>query len=112
MKRTIVLITLLFALVPAFGQTKNTSTKNYFTPSQLKQDFTLTRQLFETMHPALYDYMSKDHLDHLFDSTAKLLNRDMTALDFFSLLSPIISGLGCGHTAVGLPTKESDYITR
>ena len=105
---------LVFLLTPLLthAQTPKTAPGNSFTPQQLQQDFGLTRQLFETMHPALYDVVAKEKLDHLWDSTSRLLDHTLTAFEFFNLLSPIISQLGCGHTAVGLPASDRGYINR
>ncbi len=108
----IVLLVLFGGLLPTRGQTQSSPSHYSFTSRQLQEDFALTRQLFETMHPALYDFMSKNKLDHVWDSTGRLLDHNMTALEFFKLLSPIVSQLGCGHTAVGLPTQSPDYTKR
>ena len=112
MKPISIVLVLLFGLLPTFGQSPSSVPKESFTPQQLQEDFALSRQLLETMHPALYDFVGKDKLDRWLDSTGRLLNRNMTALEYFKLLSPIVSGLGCGHTAIGLPTREGDYINR
>lgn len=112
MKSALTSLVILLTLLPTYAQTPKTTPERSFTPQQLQQDFGLTRQLFETMHPALYDVVAKEKLDHLWDSTGRLLDHTLTAFEFFTLLSPIISQLGCGHTAVGLPTSEREYINR
>ena len=112
MKSALTSLAILLTLFATHAQTPKTTPEHSFTPQQLQQDFGLTRQLFETMHPALYDFIAKNKLDHLWDSTGRLLEHPLTAFEFFKALSPIISQLGCGHTAVGLPTSERDYIKR
>ncbi|WP_176454111.1 S41 family peptidase [Siphonobacter sp. BAB-5385] len=112
MKSALVVLVILLTLLPTHAQTAKTTPENAFTPQQLQQDFGLTRQLFEMMHPALYDVIAKEKLDRLWDSTSRLLDHKLTAFEFFNLLSPIISQLGCGHTGVGLPTSEREYINR
>ncbi|GAB3752173.1 S41 family peptidase [Spirosoma pomorum] len=112
MKSALTGLVILLTLLPTYAQTPKTTPEHSFTPQQLQQDLGLTRQLFETMHPALYDVVAKEKLDHLWDSTGRLLDHNLTAFEFFTLLSPIISQLGCGHTAVGLPTSEREYINR
>lgn len=112
MKSALTGLVTLLALLSTHAQTPKITPERSFTPQQLQQDFGLTRQLFETMHPALYDVVAKEKLNHLWDSTGRLLDHQLTTFEFFNLLSPIISQLGCGHTAVGLPTSERDYINR
>ncbi len=110
MKVASIVLLCLSVFFPAVGQQEQIASQVIYNPGQLREDFKLTRQLLETMHPALYDFVPKNKLDKILDSTAMLLDRDMTALDFFRLLSPVISGLGCGHTGVGLPSREAEYI--
>lgn len=100
MKSALVVLVILWTLLPTHAQTAKTTPENAFTPQQLQQDFGLTRQLFERMHPALYDVIAKEKLDHMWDSTSRLLDHKLTAFEFFNLLSPIISQLGCGHTGI------------
>ena len=94
------------------AQSTAISPKPGLSSTQLKEDFALTRQILETIHPALYDFVSKEKLTQEFDNTDKLLNHDMSELEFFKLIAPIIFQLGCGHTAMGLPAKEDSYISR
>lgn len=112
MRILVLLLGILFGAFPTFGQSEKDALQPVFSPGQLQEDFALSRQFLETLHPALYDFVPKDKLNQMLDSVASQLGREMTALEFFRLLSPIVSGLGCGHTGVGLPTRESGFIQR
>ncbi|MEO0330402.1 MAG: S41 family peptidase, partial [Bacteroidota bacterium] len=81
-----------------------------FTPAQLQEDFSLMREVFTTLHPALYAYVAQPTFERLLDSIQGRLNTEMGILAFFKLLSPIIAQIGCGHTAVGLPRSEEHFI--
>jgi hypothetical protein len=94
----------------ATAQNKSIVSQTELSPGQLREDFALMREIFETVHPALYDFIPKEKLDQEFDRTSSLLNQKMTVLDFYKKISPIVFQLGCGHTNIGLPNREADYI--
>lgn len=113
MKHLLKLLIYLFPLSQVIAQGANKAPFNEdrkFTPTQLKEDFSLMREVLTTMHPALYEFTSKKKFDKMLDSTSERLNREMNLVEFYKLLSPIISQIGCGHTAVGLPMKEEQFI--
>jgi hypothetical protein len=104
----------IIPLYSVLAQDKNKATaveERKFTPAQLKEDFSIMSEVFTSLHPALYEFTSKERFNSLLDSTRQRLTKEMNVLEFYKMLSPIISQLGCGHTAVGLPGKEENYST-
>ena len=66
----------------------------------LREDFALLRETLEDWHPALYVYESKEDIDRLFEETLARLTEPMTALEFETLISPVIARVHCVHTHV------------
>lgn len=66
----------------------------------LQEDFRILRTSLEETHPGLYDYITKDSLDHLFDAAYASLDHDMTPNEFFRLISPLVKKIYCEHTFV------------
>ncbi len=111
--KKIILLIFLFPLLNVYGQNQVKNVirkKRKFTPAELREDFSLMKEVFTTLHPALYEFNTKKNFARLLDSTYAELNKEMDVLEFYKILSPIISKIGCGHTAVGLPDREENYI--
>ena len=72
---------------------------------QLNEDFTLFRNALEEAHPGLYNYTPKDTMDVYFTHASALLNDEMNLLDFYRVVCPIVSRIGCEHTGVELPSQ-------
>jgi hypothetical protein len=66
----------------------------------LKKEFKVLRKSLEEIHPGLYDYTSKAHMDNLFDSVASKLNRPMTSKEFIMQLKPIMAAIKDSHTSL------------
>ena len=76
-----------------------------FTEEELQEDFYQMRDSLETIHPALYEFTSKENFDLLFEKQYKLINKDLTVEEFHRLTEPIIAAVGCGHTGLWLPNN-------
>lgn len=62
----------------------------------LREDFNQFRKFIEEKHPKLYN---KDaELSKLFDDQFGLLKDNMGEMEFYRILSPVVSALRCGHT--------------
>lgn len=74
--------------------------------SQLLEDFDQLVAIIENNHPKLYTDVSA--LESMIETTRLLIDKDMTELEFFRLLSPIVTKLDCGHTCLMLsPDTEN-----
>lgn len=72
--------------------------KQRHTATQLKFDFLVLRESLEEGHPGLYDYISGQRMDSLFDDAFSKIEEGMSTLEFYKLLSPLISQIRDGHT--------------
>ncbi len=71
-----------------------------FSVQELKQDFSIFREILEEAHPGLYWFNSKEHTNYLFDSTYATIDKSMTKEEFFLLIGRFIPKIGCLHTNV------------
>jgi hypothetical protein len=76
----------------------------------LKTDFTVMRKTLEEAHPGLYWYSSRAAMDKYFDSTYSMIDHDMTSVEFFKLLLPVIANIRCGHSNLGLPSDINNRV--
>lgn len=81
---------------------------NVFTKEELREDFMKLRKFVEEKHPKLY--IEDSELEQLFDKQYSLLNKDMGELEYYRILSPIISELRCGHTHITVSKKYEQYM--
>lgn len=77
----------------------------------LKQDFNMLRDSLQKWHGALYRYVPKAKLDHIFDSCYASITEDMTIPRFYGLTSFAIGAIEDGHTNCRLPKQVmNDYL--
>ncbi|MCS3532173.1 S41 family peptidase [Chryseobacterium sp. JUb7] len=75
-------------------------------PEKLKEDVDFTYSKLKEMHPKLYWYISKEKLDHQFDSLKKTINEPLTPIQFYFKLQPVIANIREGHLALRIPRKK------
>lgn len=111
MKRVALAIaTLWFLLVNTFGQGSVSTQEIRFSLSELQKDFSVFRGAFEEIHPGLYWHISKNGLDQQFDKAYGMLSDGMTEQELYLHLAPIVSGMGCGHSSIGLSDQTTESI--
>lgn len=69
----------------------------------LKEDVSILQKTLEEAHPGLYWYSNKTLIDSLFDGARAVTSQDMTRLEFFKVMLPVIAGIKCSHTNIRLP---------
>ena len=74
-----------------------------FSKQALQEDFLQMRQTLEKNHTSLYEYTPKGLIDSLMDKNFGMIRDSMSLKEFFVLLNPIVSKIGCGHTNVWMP---------
>lgn len=78
--------------------------------SQLQEDFRHFRKIIEKRHPKLY--VDPQELSELFTTQYKLLRDQMTELEFYRVLSPLVGSLRCGHTNLTVSKAYEDYLRK
>lgn len=75
-------------------------------PDKLKEDVDYAYSKLQKMHPQLYWYISKQDLDHKFDSLKQTINEPLTPLQFYFKLQPVIADIREGHLSLRIPRKK------
>ena len=76
--------------------------------AQLLEDLDQLVAIIENNHPKLYTDISA--LESMIETSRLLIDKDMTELEFFRLLSPIVTKLDCGHTSLMLSPDTGDRL--
>lgn len=76
----------------------------------LQKDFGVFRGVLEESHAGIYWYRTKPEMDNHFDSAYLSLDHEMTELEYFRILAPLISKIGCGHTWVATSDVTQEKI--
>ncbi|WP_207504361.1 S41 family peptidase [Telluribacter humicola] len=72
----------------------------------LKEDLKLFRTALEEAHPGLYTHTSKAKMDSAFNQAAQSITRPFSQQEFYKLLTPIVTMIGCGHVKFMVKNKE------
>lgn len=100
------LLTCLFFSVTLFGQI---DTKVY-SLAELHEDWDIFRQEFETMHPGLYLYTPKVEMDAAFDRIKMMIDRPMTAAEFYPYMAKMNPYIKNGHTVIRPSATFDGYV--
>ena len=96
-----------------FAQQKQTIIKADVTliaPEILKEDFTIFKDSLQKLHPSLYRYQNKEVLTKMFDSCYATLNKQMTVIEYYKVISFLVSAIEDGHTSCFLPREAVKYM--
>ena len=63
----------------------------------LRKDVDFTKQKLEELHPKLYWFISKDDLNHQFDSLKTTIQKPLKPNEFYQRLAPVIAKVKEGH---------------
>ena len=104
MKNFIFLVTIGLISYSTYGQHQLDSIK-------AAEDFTVFQKILTEGHPALYEYISKDSLSHLFSSQRNKISDSTTDIDLYKSLVTITSPIGDGHLQLFAPNtlKTESY---
>ena len=76
-----------------------------FSPTQLKEDLMFLRGHLYDLHPQYNLYTSEEAYDVLYQAIIWNLGSGLTLGEYYNLISPVISKIGCSHTGIRLPEK-------
>jgi hypothetical protein len=78
---------------------------------QLHEDFQILRTTLEEAHPGLYTYAGQVERDAQFDQLEAQLDREMTGIEFYRIIAPLVADIHDGHTVVWPPADSPVYTT-
>ncbi|MEZ4983945.1 MAG: S41 family peptidase [Saprospiraceae bacterium] len=76
----------------------------------LKADFLELREHLETKNPITYLYRTREEVTIFLDSIEQNINKPMTELDFYRLISPVSSFIKDGHNLIMPSTETLSFI--
>jgi hypothetical protein len=80
-----------------------------YSPQQLQEDFQILRTTLEEAHPGLYTFASQAERDAQFDQLEAQLDREMTGIEFYRLIAPLVTDIHDGHTVIWPPADSPVY---
>lgn len=80
--------------------------------SDLKKDVNKIHKQLVKHHPKIYQYISKEKLDHKFDSLKQSIIKPINSQQFFEKIAPIIASIRQGHISVRPPFKKFSKVER
>jgi C-terminal processing protease CtpA/Prc len=93
-------VTFIFISFAIWGFSQTVEIDNKFTVKELQEDFSVLRKHLEQKNPITYLYNSKELIQLQFDEIEKSINRPMTEIEFYQLISPISSMIYDGHNLI------------
>lgn len=63
-----------------------------------------------TVHPAIYEFVSKEKFNHKITELKNEINNTTTKKDFIWKLSEVIAMVNCGHTSLGFFNQQRDLL--
>jgi hypothetical protein len=109
-KKLFILFIAAIVVINSFGQSSNNSLPK-IASELLKQDFIYFRDSLQQLHAGVYRYRSKKEIDKLFDSCFATLNHPINAIEYYVVISYLVSAVEDGHTSCALPSELMEYIT-
>lgn len=108
MNRTFLFLS-LFLIILNCSRENNTDgvydINNKFSIAELHEDYQLLRTALEEAHAGLYRYTTKEEFDLFFDSLRTQIDTEMTEIEFFRFLVPLIAKINCVHTGIVLSSN-------
>lgn len=104
--KSILVALALFILVPVLtlAQEKKAAydslTDRVLSKQEMQEDLRYMRHVMEAVHPGLYRYTPKPVMDQRLDSFYTQLTGDLPYYDYYRLLSALVAGVRCAHTAI------------
>ena len=90
------------------GEKKRSIAQKKYSLIELQSDFNQLKEIIEHQNPKLF--ADKQELSDIFESQYTLLQENMGLLDFYRIVSPIISKVRCGHTNLSIPYSYYSFM--
>ncbi|WDF48627.1 S41 family peptidase [Chryseobacterium sp. KACC 21268] len=97
MKRTFAFLILIILFSCQSVKRNNLFLEKKIPTAELRKDIDFTYQKLQRFHPNLYWYISKEELDHKFDSLKTNIKEPLTPNQFYFKLAPVVASINEGH---------------
>jgi len=81
-----------------------------FTIIEQEEDFNYLIEKLEEYHPKLYTYTTKEYYDELISKSLQNMNSELTLVEFFNFIAPVVERIKCSHTGIRLPQSFQEGI--
>jgi len=92
------------------GETNSDLKTKKYSIDELKEDSNYLVEQLEQNHPQLYRYISKDKFYGLINFPMQSIDSELTVVEYFNLIAPIIESIKCSHTGIRLPENYQKTI--
>jgi len=72
---------------------------------ELREDFQKAWEAMGRLHPALYEFTDKESFERLYERQVALIDKPLTVPEFYAVLAPLVTAIGCGHSRLLPPDK-------
>ncbi len=101
------LIILVIAVICASCASNGDAAETYDI-KDLRQDFEQFRSIIENKTAGLYSDRNKIH--EMLNSTEPIINKEMTEIEFYRQLAPIVAELKCGHSFLSVSAETEKFM--
>jgi hypothetical protein len=70
---------------------------------QANEDLNFLSEKLRTLHPSLFEFESEETFDGLLTTAQSSLHDEMTVIEFYKIVAPVSTSIGCSHTVMRLP---------
>lgn len=77
---------------------------------ELLEDMAIMRQAYETLHPGLYRYNTKEQMNAHFQALEMEFGRDRTLDEAYLSISIFLAKIKCGHTYANFYNQKKDIV--
>lgn len=83
--------------------------QKFYSVNQIRQDFEIFKKALEEAHPGLYWHVSKEKVDKKFTETAKSLRHNIAEIEFYNIITSLVSYIKDAHTFAVPPDDLMNY---
>jgi len=76
-----------------------------FKKSELEDDLQILFEQLSENHPQLYRFTSREQMEQLVSRTKSSIDNDMTLIQYFRVIAPVVEAVKCSHTGIRLPSE-------
>lgn len=101
--------TVVKATPPLIDSLKKPVPAPVYSPGQLQEDFQIFRSALVEAHAGLYRYTPRTDMDAALDKAGAGIRKEMTELEFFRYLYPLLAKVQDGHTKLHRQGRPDDW---
>jgi hypothetical protein len=103
LKRSVLIGILLIVVCPGIIAYEENGQLRLFNVEELQSDFRQMQGLMEKGHSILYKFTDRPTFDRFIKDQFAKIDKPMSLIEFYRILSPVLARIGCGHSSLWLP---------